>query len=777
MNGKDYDHVRNTTLLFFLDRLMDKGQPRSLHDLSCQFGTKGFTKEMRQVAGGSQSGLRKFLSQFPSLFTLEDDQVYVTCYSNEPVCETAGKNQSKQRDYAQEAVKYFIDKMEQYGNAEVPIRSLLGHRSQAPPEIRHVSGQHLKEFKDFLMQFPEDFDVREEGVILAKYVDDSEKKSVILVPKAEPNNIHDSELIDQLIYKFKEILEKRGTMPVDELFNILSSSYSKEKWSSVVNTPQDLTTFLKMNSKTFHVVSNSVALAQPSTANKNISHNNVTKSPSVSAPTSPSKTGSIKQRVMSHVMKAVADNAAMEYKERVPYEITIESSTHAPVKVLKSVKVVTKPRDCLSVVSLLASSEPAVISLDGEGVNIGPNGPLTLLQISSWDSQIYIFDIQTSPELITDGGLKDLLQSPDIVMHDCRNDSAALQNQYGVTLNNVFDTQAAHCAIQQQETGKPVYKVKNVSLNTLCNTYGGVLNPKREQLKKIYRKDPKYWSRRPLSDDMMLYAAYNVIALVPTVYERLRGLMKPSSEILFKDLCMEQIDAGINSDEVKIRKKRRKLQMEVNDLKQKLASSTSKNIVLSNREIRLLRYIDLTEEEKLKLEGSHKVAKKLERIMNKNNSGESDDQPNEGSGSNCSGDYQNEGSDDDQSNGLFEDEDFTDELHFEEDWTFEWLSEGSFIPPSPNPGWLDTNISSVPSKYGNSWQQNNCCQCNCHNDNQMDGSQESNKLNVTSDKRDAESQTLSTGDIVITQVYLESTEGGKRVSAKDAPSLTNGFQH
>ncbi|KAG1714943.1 piRNA biogenesis protein EXD1 [Nymphon striatum] len=111
------------------------------------------------------------------------------------------------------------------------------------------------------------------------------------------------------------------------------------------------------------------------------------------------------------------------------------------------------------------------------------------------------------------------------VMHDCRNDSAALQNQYGVTLNNVFDTQAAHCAIQQQETGKPVYKVKNVSLNTLCNTYGGVLNPKREQLKKIYRKDPKYWSRRPLSDDMMLYAAYNVIALVPTVYERLRGFV------------------------------------------------------------------------------------------------------------------------------------------------------------------------------------------------------------------------------------------------------------
>lgn len=69
----DYDHIKNMTILFFLDRLFD--QPRTLHDLSCQFGTKGFTKEMRQIAGGSQSGLKKFLLQFPSLFTIEDDMV------------------------------------------------------------------------------------------------------------------------------------------------------------------------------------------------------------------------------------------------------------------------------------------------------------------------------------------------------------------------------------------------------------------------------------------------------------------------------------------------------------------------------------------------------------------------------------------------------------------------------------------------------------------------------------------------------------------------------
>lgn len=189
MDSKDYDHVRNLTLLFFLDRLMDKGQPRTLHDLSCQFGTKGFTKEMRQIAGGSQSGLRKFLQQYPSLFTLEDDYVSVTNYSNgisnphDPTGKLLGK-----RDYQQEAVDYFVGKLRQYGaGTEVPIKSLLGHRSQASPEVRHVSGQHVKEFRDFLVRYPDVFVVREETVILKEYEGAAPQPFKELeVPKIDP---------------------------------------------------------------------------------------------------------------------------------------------------------------------------------------------------------------------------------------------------------------------------------------------------------------------------------------------------------------------------------------------------------------------------------------------------------------------------------------------------------------------------------------------------------------------------------------------------------------
>ena len=110
MESEDYETHRNLTLMFFLEKLLDKGgSQRSLHDLSCQFGTKGFSREMRQIAGGSQAGLRRFFKQYPSLFTVEGDIVSITTHSSS----LASGNDS--RDYIQEAVQYFETRLEQYG--------------------------------------------------------------------------------------------------------------------------------------------------------------------------------------------------------------------------------------------------------------------------------------------------------------------------------------------------------------------------------------------------------------------------------------------------------------------------------------------------------------------------------------------------------------------------------------------------------------------------------------------------------------------------------------
>lgn len=146
MESQDYEHHRNLTLMFFFEKLLEKGGPRTLHDLSCQFGTKGFSKEMRQIAGGSQSGLKKFLQQYPSLFTVDGEWVSIT--QTIKVQGTNNDGSAADRDYAIEAVEYFKNKLRQYGaGTEVPIKSLLGHRSQAPPEVRQISGNTSRSSK------------------------------------------------------------------------------------------------------------------------------------------------------------------------------------------------------------------------------------------------------------------------------------------------------------------------------------------------------------------------------------------------------------------------------------------------------------------------------------------------------------------------------------------------------------------------------------------------------------------------------------------------------
>ncbi|VDP21813.1 unnamed protein product, partial [Soboliphyme baturini] len=50
--SSDDSDVRNMALMFFLDHLMQKNGHRSIHDLSCQFGARGFTPAMRAAVGG-----------------------------------------------------------------------------------------------------------------------------------------------------------------------------------------------------------------------------------------------------------------------------------------------------------------------------------------------------------------------------------------------------------------------------------------------------------------------------------------------------------------------------------------------------------------------------------------------------------------------------------------------------------------------------------------------------------------------------------------------------
>lgn len=740
--------ARNMTLLFFFERLLDKGEPRTLHDLSCQFGSKGFTKEMRQIAGGSQSGLKKFLAQYPSLFSMEGEYVNINTFQH-----CSSKSSTNGKDYNTQAVEYFSEKLLQYGEGtEVPIRSLLGHRSQASPEVRHVSGQHFHEFREFLLKHPDTFliDDEKETVLLTNYSEvrlNCPNAELHFQPEVQINPEETQTLLDFLA----QCIEVKGPILVEQLFQIVSCNLPESLWTNLFNTPTQLSSFLRLFSDSFHIQANLVTLLQtPKISQKHISaqvnlikenqakerqvssneevknarnilNNNLTpqkvqevtkpsttqnstekvkvespksQSPVPPVPLSPrsindrlklpklvqkveaepqtvvpdvnfrigrqksfiqnqpaseneapkiepkvpSPTGkptnynqSLKQRINNLVLKTLQENTGRDRQAMLNQQ---PHNDNWKVKLFQNTRVICSVRECQMIVDEIMgkksnnkvqsveepeewpfTEDKIVVGFDCEGINLGVKGQLTLLQMATMSGLVYVFDLISCPQMI-EAGLRRLLESPDVIkiVHDCRNDAVNLYRQFSINLNCVFDTQAAHAVLTYQDTGRPVYKAKSVALNALCEIYGAPVNPMKDQLKNIYRRDQKYWSRRPLTREMILYASADVLSLVnEKIFHAMSSAIKEENRALMVDLCQEQVFLHITPDEVKLKKRQRKTETEVKELRAKMAQA-AKSIVLSNREVRLLRYIELTEDEKEKLKSSAKVAKKLEKL-------------------------------------------------------------------------------------------------------------------------------------------------------------------
>lgn len=158
----------------------------------------------------SLAGLKKFLAGYPALFFISGDYVHVNTYQIADDSDPNGmySGAGGKRDYIQEAKDYFKHKLLMYGmGTEVPIRSLMGHRSQASPQVRHISGQHFKEFTEFLMKHTDYFKVIDDHVVLVDCDDQDVPASDRLhLPQASI----DTKATQQLLDFFAQCIENKG---------------------------------------------------------------------------------------------------------------------------------------------------------------------------------------------------------------------------------------------------------------------------------------------------------------------------------------------------------------------------------------------------------------------------------------------------------------------------------------------------------------------------------------------------------------------------------------
>lgn len=95
-----------------------------------------------------------------------------------------------------------------------------------------------------------------------------------------------------------------------------------------------------------------------------------------------------------------------------------------------TVAVVANTKHCAEIATLLLYE--TVLSVDCQGVHLGVNGALTLLQIGTSKGGVYLFDVHTCNDLLSVIQLRTVLECKGIVKVGC------LEIQLKVLGTNIF---------------------------------------------------------------------------------------------------------------------------------------------------------------------------------------------------------------------------------------------------------------------------------------------------------------------------------------------------
>lgn len=219
------------------------------------------------------------------------------------------------------------------------------------------------------------------------------------------------------------------------------------------------------------------------------------------------------------------------------------------------IPVINESTKCAVVVDTLfkdaAKSGMLVISFDCKGpIKEDDVMQVTLVQLSTLEGEVWLFDVTESEDktsLMKEGRLKELLEADVVmkVMHDCLGNATNLFRQFGVKMRNVFDTALAYETLLNQCNIFPVVrgaKRERVDVSDMCELLGE--KPCYEGVKmsaEVLKNNPHLWEERPLSEDLVKFAAGSVRTLVPRVFNKMDRLIHPAWQQYFDWMCEETL--------------------------------------------------------------------------------------------------------------------------------------------------------------------------------------------------------------------------------------------
>ncbi|XP_036911934.1 piRNA biogenesis protein EXD1 [Sturnira hondurensis] len=168
--------------------------------------------------------------------------------------------------------------------------------------------------------------------------------------------------------------------------------------------------------------------------------------------------------------------------------------------------------------AMLHIKKQSVLGVAAEGANVCRHGKLCWLQVAT-NSRVYLFDIFLLGSRAFNNGLQMVLEDKRIlkVIHDCRWLSDCLSHQYGIVLNNVFDTQVADVLQFSMETGGFLPNCISTLQESLIRHLE--VAPKNlfflEDRQKLIRENTEVWFTRPLPPSLLKILALEATYLLP----------------------------------------------------------------------------------------------------------------------------------------------------------------------------------------------------------------------------------------------------------------------